>query len=86
MGNDDKLFSFLFKTLAMLNDEDSIAVIIGNASREYQITPADVIEWARTKKYEDVKEEKQMLYNAYLMEEKLSNMGCQITKSGSIKR
>ena len=72
---DSRIFQFSFKTLAMLNDTDSIAVVVGNLSREYQITPMDIIQWARNKKYTNGNEEKQMLYNADLIEEKLSNLG-----------
>ena len=49
-GYANKLVSFLFKTLAMLNDKNSIAVIIGDVSRKYNIIIANVIEWAKTKK------------------------------------
>ena len=72
---DSRIFQFSFKTLAMLNDTNSIAVVVGNLSREYQIIPMDIIQWARNKKYTNGNEEKQMLYNADLIEEKLSNLG-----------
>ena len=73
--NDSRIFQFSFKTLAMLNDVDSIAVITGNLSREYGISPIDIVQWARNKEYTNRLEEQQMLYNANLIEEKLSNLG-----------
>ena len=77
---DPRIFQFSFKTLAMLNDADSIAVVVGNLSREYQITPMDIIQWARNKEYTNSNEEKQILYNEDLIEEKLSNLGFDLSE------
>ena len=82
---DDKLYSFLFKTLAMLDNAESIAVIIGNSSREFGILPDQIVEWARTREYSNSLEEKQMHYNADLIDGKLSNMGYKSNNKSKIR-